>query len=39
LQNFLNQLRAANPDLELPDLPPVGNLDIRQVLSSPYFFA
>lgn len=39
LQNFLNEQRAANPDLELPDVPPLGTLDIRQVLDSPYFFA
>ena len=39
LQNVLNEIRAANPDLRLPDPPPAGDLDIRQVLSSPYFFA
>ena len=39
LQNFLNEQRQANPDLELPELPPTGNLDIRQVIGSPYFFA
>jgi DNA-directed RNA polymerase len=39
LQNFLNEQRAANPDVDLPELPPPGNLDIRQVLSSQYFFA
>jgi DNA-directed RNA polymerase len=39
LQNFLNEQRAAHPDVELPDLPLTGDLDIRQVLSSLYFFA
>jgi DNA-directed RNA polymerase, mitochondrial len=39
LKNLLDQQRQANPDLELPELPPTGNLDIRQVLESPYFFA
>jgi DNA-directed RNA polymerase len=39
LQNFLNEQRAANPDLDLPEPPPAGNLDIRQVLDSLYFFA
>jgi DNA-directed RNA polymerase len=39
LQNFLNELRAAHPDVCLPDVPQTGNLDIREVLESPYFFA
>ena len=39
LQNFLNELRKAHPDLIFPDLPQPGDLDIRQVLASPYFFA
>ena len=39
LQNFLNEQRAAYPYIELPDVPQIGNLDIRQVLESPYFFA
>ena len=39
LQNFLDQQRKANPGIELPDPPPTGDLDIQQVLSSPYFFA
>ena len=29
----------AHPDVDLPDVPPMGDLDIRQVLASPYFFA
>jgi len=39
LQNFLNEQREAHPDVDLPELPQAGNLDIRQVISSPYFFA
>jgi DNA-directed RNA polymerase len=39
LQNFLNEQRKAHPDIELPDPPAPGNLDIREVISSPYFFA
>jgi DNA-directed RNA polymerase len=39
LQNFLNEQRAAHPDVCLPDLPQTGDLDICEVLSSPYFFA
>jgi DNA-directed RNA polymerase, mitochondrial len=39
LQNFLNEQKAAHPDLEFPEPPQLGDLDIRQVLDSPYFFA
>jgi DNA-directed RNA polymerase len=39
LQNFLEQQRKAHPGISLPDPPPTGDLDIQQVLSSPYFFA
>ncbi|HEY2383471.1 MAG TPA: DNA-directed RNA polymerase [Terriglobia bacterium] len=39
LQNFIGQQRKAHPGLELPDPPPTGDLDIRQVLESQYFFA
>jgi len=35
----LEQQRRAHPGLKLPDPPKRGNLDIRQVLESPYFFA
>ena len=38
VQNFLNEQREAHPHVNLPE-PPTGNLDIRQVISSPYFFA
>ena len=39
LQKFLDELREAHPDLDLPDVPQTGDLDIRQVIASPYFFA
>jgi DNA-directed RNA polymerase len=39
LQNFLNEQRQAHPDVDLPELPQPGNLDIRQVIESLYFFA
>jgi DNA-directed RNA polymerase len=39
LQDFLEQQRKAHPGLSLPDPPRTGDLDIRQVLESPYFFA
>ena len=39
LQNFLGQQRKAHPGIFLPDPPQTGDLDIQQVLSSPYFFA
>jgi DNA-directed RNA polymerase, mitochondrial len=39
LQNFIDQQRKAYPGLSLPDPPQTGDLDIRQVLESPYFFA
>ena len=39
LQNFLDELRKANPGIRLPDVPLLGDLDIRQVLQSLYFFA
>jgi DNA-directed RNA polymerase len=39
LAKFLKEQMKAHPDLDLPALPAAGSLDIRQVLSSPYFFA
>jgi DNA-directed RNA polymerase len=39
LQNFLDQQRKSHPGIKLPDPPKRGDLDIQQVLSSPYFFA
>jgi DNA-directed RNA polymerase len=39
LANFLKEQMKAHPDVDLPALPAAGDLDIRQVLSSPYFFA
>jgi DNA-directed RNA polymerase len=39
LQNFLDQQQKAHPGISLPEPPQIGDLDIQQVLSSPYFFA
>jgi DNA-directed RNA polymerase len=39
LQKFLDEQRQANPGVDLPDVPQMGNLDIRQVIASLYFFA
>jgi DNA-directed RNA polymerase len=39
LQNFLDEQRKAHPNIDLPDVPPLGDLDIRQVLLSQYFFS
>jgi DNA-directed RNA polymerase len=39
LQRFIDELRRGNPDVHLPDPPAPRTLDIRQVLSSLYFFA
>jgi DNA-directed RNA polymerase len=39
LQKFLEEQRQAHPDLDLPEPPQAGDLDIRQVIESPYFFA
>jgi len=39
LKDFLSQQRAANPDIELPEPPVLGTLDITVVLNSPYFFS
>jgi DNA-directed RNA polymerase len=39
LHNFLNEQRDAHPEVALPEPPQTANLDIREVISSPYFFA
>jgi DNA-directed RNA polymerase len=39
LQNFINEQQEAHPDVDLPELPKTGDLDIGQVISSLYFFA
>ena len=39
LMNFFREQWQAHRDVGLPAMPPPGNLDIRQVISSPYFFA
>jgi len=38
LPNFLNEPREAHHHVDLPELPQTLSLDIRQVISSPYFF-
>lgn len=40
LEDFRNSLLTTLPEgTELPPVPPKGNLDLQQVLDSPYFFA
>jgi DNA-directed RNA polymerase, mitochondrial len=39
LKDFLERQRSANPDIDLPDPPALGTLDINVVLTSPYFFS
>src|SRR2546422_4458077 len=39
LMNFFKEQWQAHRDVALPAMPPPGDLAIRQVLSSPYFFA
>ncbi len=39
MANFFKELLLANPGIALPSLPPPGTIDIREVLSSLYFFA
>ena len=39
LQQFLHEQRETHRDVDLPDVPQRGGLDIRQVIASPYFFA
>ncbi|CAM8942508.1 unnamed protein product [Rhodiola kirilowii] len=38
LENLLESFQKAYPTLTFPSLPERGNLDLRQVLDSPYFF-
>src|SRR5438094_5337908 len=39
LMNFFKEQWQTHRDVALPAMPPPSNLDIRQVISSPYFFA
>jgi DNA-directed RNA polymerase len=39
LHKFLEEQSQAHPNVDFPDVPQTGDLDIRQVLASPYFFA
>jgi len=38
LQNFKDTHEEANPGIELPPVPPMGDLNLRDVLNSDYFF-
>lgn len=39
MTRFLAEQRSANPGIQLPEPPPLGDLDIGVVLHSDYFFA
>jgi DNA-directed RNA polymerase, mitochondrial len=39
LRELRNDIRTKWPEIDLPELPPKGTLDISAVLHSPYFFA
>ena len=39
MQRFFKEQWQANPGVYIPALPAPGTLDIRQVISPPYFFA
>lgn len=39
LRKFHDEVAAANPDVELPEPPPLGDFNVAEVLDAPYFFA
>ena len=39
LMTFAQQIRKANPHVEIPDLPQEGNLDLNEIVRSDYFFS
>jgi len=39
LKDLLGQWQKQFPDAKFPDLPERGNLDLDEVLKSPYFFS
>ena len=39
LQDWLNQIKEQNPDLEFPDPPKYGEADISLIKDSLYFFS
>lgn len=38
LQDLLSQFEEQHPGIEFPEIPSTGDLDLFEVLSSPYFF-
>jgi len=38
LENLLEEFQESFPTLEFPPCPPQGNFDVREVLTSTYFF-
>ena len=39
LENLLRDFKLSYPDLQFPDIPQRGNLDLKEVLNSTYFFS
>lgn len=39
LENLLRDFKVSYPDLQFPDIPERGNLDLKEVLNSTYFFS
>lgn len=39
LENFKHQIHQQYPDIDLPDVPKEGDLDIHKVIHSKYFFS
>jgi DNA-directed RNA polymerase len=39
LENLLRDFKISYPDLQFPDIPERGNLDLKEVLNSTYFFS
>jgi DNA-directed RNA polymerase len=39
LENLMRDFKQSFPDLHFPEIPERGNLDLREVLNSTYFFS
>jgi DNA-directed RNA polymerase len=39
LENLMRDFKQGFPDLHFPEIPQRGNLDLREVLNSTYFFS
>lgn len=39
LENLLSNFKSSYPELKFPDIPPRGELDLKNVLDSTYFFS